>query len=168
MKTDIHAIALFAEITKALNSIVDEFMEVNDETDSIKNTWRRFFNPKLFQPVRLDNCLRTNKLLPFVPIHSIYIPLSIPVQTRSIAMSRYRISVEVKIEESEEAIDTNPVEQADGSFRLVVSDETASSIDECEQALLRTKYAAVRQAIALHLSAVSKKKPASMPPPGAK
>lgn len=83
-------------------------------------------------------------------------------------MSRYRISVEVKIEESEEAIDTNPVEQADGSFRLVVSDETASSIDECEQALLRTKYAAVRQAIALHLSAVSKKKPASMPPPGAK
>ena len=76
-------------------------------------------------------------------------------------MSRYRISVEVKIEESDEAVDTNPVEQADGSFRLVMPDEMASSIDACEQALLRTNCAAVRQAIATHLSAVSKKKPKS-------
>jgi len=30
-------------------------------------------------------------------------------------MSRYRIRVEVKIEESDEVVDTNPVEQADGS-----------------------------------------------------
>ena len=35
-------------------------------------------------------------------------------------MSRYRISVEVKVEESDEAVDTNPVEQADGSFRVTV------------------------------------------------
>ena len=74
-------------------------------------------------------------------------------------MNRYRISVEIKIEESDEKVDTNPVEQADGSFRLVMSDETASSIDDCEQALLRTNYAAVRQAVAAHLSSVSKKKP---------
>ena len=78
-------------------------------------------------------------------------------------MSRYRISVEVKIEESDEAVDTNPVEQADGSFRLVIPDETASSIDECEQALLRTNFAAVRQAIAAHLNTLSKKKPKSGP-----
>ena len=76
-------------------------------------------------------------------------------------MSRYRISVEVKIEESDEKADTNPVEQADGSFRLVIPDETASRIDDCEQALLRTHFAAVRQAISAHLSAVSKKKPKS-------
>ena len=74
-------------------------------------------------------------------------------------MSRYRISVDVKIEESDEKTDTNPVEQSDGSFRLVIPEETASSIDDCEQALLRTNYAAVRQAISAHLSAVSKKKP---------
>jgi hypothetical protein len=78
-------------------------------------------------------------------------------------MSRYRISVEVKIEESDDQVDTNPVEQADGSFRLVIPDEMARSIDECEQALLRTNFAAVRQAIAAHLSAVSKKKPRNAP-----
>jgi len=78
-------------------------------------------------------------------------------------MNRYRIRVEVKIEESDEAMDTNPVEQADGSFRLVIPDETASSIDECEQALLRTNCAAVRQALSTHLSALSKKKPRNAP-----
>ncbi len=78
-------------------------------------------------------------------------------------MSRYRISVEVKIEESDEGVDTNPVEQADGCFQLVIPDEMASSIDDCEQALLRTNCAAVRQAISVHLSALSKKKPGSTP-----
>lgn len=79
-------------------------------------------------------------------------------------MSRYRISVEVKIEESDESVDTNPVEQADGSFRWVIPDETGSSIDDCEQALLRTNFAAVRQAVSAHLSTLSKKKPRSGPP----
>lgn len=73
-------------------------------------------------------------------------------------MSQYEITVEIKIKECEGSADTNPVEQADGSFRLVIPDETASSIDDCEQALLRTNFAAVRQAISAHLSAVSKKK----------
>lgn len=78
-------------------------------------------------------------------------------------MRPYRISVEVKIEESDERVDTNPVEQAEGSFRLVIPEATASSIDDCEQALLRTSYAAGRQAIATHLSALSKKKPRNGP-----
>jgi hypothetical protein len=73
-------------------------------------------------------------------------------------MSRYRIRVEVQIEECEDTVDKNPVEQADGSYRLVISEKMASSIDECEQALLRTNYEAVRQAIAAHLTALSKKK----------
>ena len=73
-------------------------------------------------------------------------------------MNRYRISVEVKIEECEGTVDANPVEQAEGSFRLVISEEMARSIDDCEQALLRTNYAAVRQALSTHLTAVSKKK----------
>ena len=78
-------------------------------------------------------------------------------------MSQYEISVQVTIQEGEGNVDTNPVEQADGSFRLVIADEAASSIDACEQALLRTNYAAVRQAVAAHLSGLSKKKPRNGP-----
>ena len=79
-------------------------------------------------------------------------------------MSRYEISVTIEIKECEDAVDRNPVEQADGSYRLVIFDKTASSIDECEQALLRTNYAAVREAISAHLTAVSQKKLTRMPP----
>ncbi len=78
-------------------------------------------------------------------------------------MSPYEISVEIKIKECEGSVDPNPVEQADGSFRLVMADKTASRIDACEQALLGTNFAAVRQAIAAHLSALSQKKPKSVP-----
>ena len=74
-------------------------------------------------------------------------------------MSPYEISVQVTIQECEGTLGTNPVEHADGSFRLVIPAETACSIDDCEQALLRTNYAAVRQAVAAHLSTLSKKKP---------
>ena len=78
-------------------------------------------------------------------------------------MSRYKISVTIQVEECEESLDKNPVELAEGSYRFVISDETASSIDECEQALLQTNYAAVRQAIGAHLTALSKKKRKPMP-----
>ncbi len=78
-------------------------------------------------------------------------------------MSQYEITVEIKIKECEGSVETNPVEQADGSFRLVIPDEQASSIDDCEQALLRTNFAAVRQAISAHLSTLSKKKPTNVP-----
>jgi len=78
-------------------------------------------------------------------------------------MSQYEISVEIKIKECKGSVDTKPVEQANGAFRLVIPEATASSIDECEQALLRTNFAAVRQALATHLSAVSKKKPRNAP-----
>ena len=78
-------------------------------------------------------------------------------------MSQYKISVEIQIEECEEAVDKNPVEQADGSFQLVISDKTASSIDACEQALLQTQWPAIRKAISEHLTALSKKKPKAMP-----
>jgi hypothetical protein len=44
-----------------------------------------------------------------------------------------------------------------GQFELVISEEQAMSIDECEQALLRTNYPAIRGAIAKHLTELSKK-----------
>jgi hypothetical protein len=40
---------------------------------------------------------------------------------------------------------------------LVITEEQAVSIDECEQALLRTNYPAIRAAIAEHLTELSKK-----------
>ena len=80
-------------------------------------------------------------------------------------MSRYEISVRIEIKECEGAVDSDPVEQSDGSYRLVISDQTASSIDECEQALLQTNYAAVREAIGTHLTELSKKKLKNMPEP---
>jgi len=78
-------------------------------------------------------------------------------------MGRYEVYVKIAIQESNDAVDKNPVEQADGSYRMVISDKMASSIDECEQALLRTNFAAVRQAIGAHLTAVSKKKQKNTP-----
>jgi hypothetical protein len=48
-----------------------------------------------------------------------------------------------------------------GEFELVLDEKQAISIDDCEQALLRTNYPAVRAALAEHLSAMSKKKPPS-------
>lgn len=78
-------------------------------------------------------------------------------------MSEYEITVAIKIEECEGSATANPVEQADGSFRLVIPEAQAGSIDECEQALLRTNFAAVRQAIGAHLSTLSKKKPKNGP-----
>lgn len=85
-------------------------------------------------------------------------------------MSRYCIKVHVEIEESDQARHGVPLEQADGSFQVVLSerqalsaDRQASSIDDGEQALLQTNYAAVRQAMAAHLTRLSKKKRPKMP-----
>lgn len=78
-------------------------------------------------------------------------------------MSRYCIKVHVEIEESDQARHGVPLEQADGSFQVVLSERQASSIDDCEQALLQTNYAAVRQAMAAHLTRLSKKKRPKMP-----
>ena len=80
-------------------------------------------------------------------------------------MSRYRIKVQVEIEESDQALNRAPLAQTDGSFELVLSERQASSIDDCEQALLQTNYAAVRQALARHLTALSKKKPQQLAAP---
>ena len=78
-------------------------------------------------------------------------------------MSRYRIKVQVEIEESDQALNRAPLAQTDGSFELVLSERQASSIDDCEQALLQTNYAAVRQALARHLTALSKAAVAAAP-----
>jgi hypothetical protein len=77
----------------------------------------------------------------------------------------YKIKVQIEIVESEEEIQDEPLETGPGQFELVLDENQALSIDDCEQALLRTNYPAVRAALAQHLAAMSKKKPVSRPEP---
>jgi hypothetical protein len=75
----------------------------------------------------------------------------------------YKIKVHVEIVESEEETQEYPLETSPGQFELVMDENQALSIDDCEQALLRTNYPAVRAALVQHLTAMSKKKPVSRP-----
>ena len=77
----------------------------------------------------------------------------------------YKIKVHVEIVESEEEIQEEPLETSPGQFELVLDEDQALSIDDCEQALLRTNYPAVRAALVQHLTAMSKKKPVSRTEP---
>jgi hypothetical protein len=70
----------------------------------------------------------------------------------------YKIKVKVEIVESEQDPTESHIETEDGQFELVISEAQALSIDDCEQALLRTNYPAIRAALANHLSEISKKK----------
>jgi hypothetical protein len=74
----------------------------------------------------------------------------------------YRIRTQIVIEEvdGEDAPRTDEVlQRADGSFERMLSDADAISIDKAEQAILRTCWPAMRDALSQHLTAVSKKKP---------
>jgi len=72
----------------------------------------------------------------------------------------YRIRTQVVIEEVEGPEGTSEVcQQADGSFERMLSEADATSIDKSERALLQTCWPAMREALARHLTAVSKKKP---------
>ena len=70
----------------------------------------------------------------------------------------YKIKVKVEIEESEEEVTGGQIETEAGQFEIVINEAQALSIDDCEQALLRTNYPAIRAALAKHLSEISKKK----------
>jgi len=75
----------------------------------------------------------------------------------------YKIKVKIEIVESDQQAEVELVETEAGQFELVISEEQALSIDECEQALLSTNYPAIRAAIAKHLTDLSKKKPQKKP-----
>lgn len=69
----------------------------------------------------------------------------------------YKIKVKIEIVESEQEKGEDPVQTNGGQFELVIPAGQAMSIDQCEQALLRTNYPALRGALAEHLSELSKK-----------
>jgi hypothetical protein len=74
----------------------------------------------------------------------------------------YRVRTQVVVEEVD-GDDTGVTGEVrpcgDGSFEMMLSDADATSIDESEQAILRTSWLAMRDALSRHLTAVSKKKP---------
>ena len=73
-------------------------------------------------------------------------------------MGKYKIKVKVELVECTEAKKHDPSKQEDGSFTMTISGQDAVSIDNCEKAVLRTAYPAIREAISKHLSEISKKK----------
>ena len=60
----------------------------------------------------------------------------------------YKIKVHIEIIESDQETQGEPVEAGSGQFELVLNESQALSIDECENALLRANYPAVRAALA--------------------
>lgn len=74
-------------------------------------------------------------------------------------MKNFRIKVNVEITECEQA-EVNDIKIGeDGVFGMTISEHDATSIDECESALLRTCYPAIREAMRRHFSEISKKTP---------
>ena len=73
-------------------------------------------------------------------------------------MNSYKIRINVEIVESDEPITPDPKQIKDGLFEFNISSEQATSIDDCEEAILRANYPALRAAISQHLEDVSKKK----------
>jgi hypothetical protein len=76
---------------------------------------------------------------------------------------RIRVKVEI-IECEEEQTNEQPQQIGDGEFELLIDDEVAGSIDDCEQALLTTNYPALRDALSKHLASWSKKRQAEEDP----
>ena len=69
--------------------------------------------------------------------------------------NNYKVKVRVEIAACGDDIDDAPSQSGVGAFEYVISEEQACNIDVCEQGLLQTNYAALRDAFARHLKAVS-------------
>lgn len=71
---------------------------------------------------------------------------------------RYKIKVNIEIEECKYARVSAPEMQEDGSFEMTISEEEAIDIDKCEKALLETSYPTIRETMSRHLTNISEKK----------
>ncbi len=73
-------------------------------------------------------------------------------------MSKYKINVTVNLVACDDETDNNPIELDDGSYQYTINENAGESIDDCEIAILKTAFPAMRKAIVQHLETVSKKK----------
>ena len=69
--------------------------------------------------------------------------------------NNYKVKVQVEIAACGDDVDDAPIQSGVGAFEYVISAEQACNIDVCEQGLLQTNYAALRDAFARHLEVVS-------------
>jgi len=71
--------------------------------------------------------------------------------------TNYKIEVHVKIVPSAEPTEEAPRQGEGDSWEWIVSEQTAESIDACEQVLLSVNTEAMRSVLAAHLTESSKK-----------
>ncbi len=71
-------------------------------------------------------------------------------------MTNYKMSIQIEMIPCDAVPTRHPVKQEDGSVCLILSETEAMNIDVCEQALLQTTYPTLREALATHLSELSK------------
>jgi len=69
----------------------------------------------------------------------------------------YEISVTIQIKKTSDIPNGDaPIRRDQGSFSMNLSSSAASSIDQCEKALLGVNHVALRDAFSSHLSQLSK------------
>ena len=72
-------------------------------------------------------------------------------------MGKYKIRVKVELTECDDK-EHGVIKEEDSCFAMTISEKDATSIDNCEKALLQTAYPTIRDAVSKHLSEVSKKR----------
>ena len=73
-------------------------------------------------------------------------------------MPNYEIKIQVDINATEQDLTAGVTPCDAGGFRIVMGRDCAQSIEQGEQALLAVNYPAIREALARHLSEVSRQK----------
>ncbi|MGK5093962.1 hypothetical protein WDW89_18360 [Deltaproteobacteria bacterium TL4] len=71
-------------------------------------------------------------------------------------MSNYEIKIQIAIQKTDSEKTNGVASLEEKGFRIVISQESAQSIDESEKTLLSANYPALRQALSEHLSEMSR------------
>jgi hypothetical protein len=82
--------------------------------------------------------------------------MSSKMRWRQEMADNYKVKVNVEIVKCTDAVVDECIQAGVGIFERIISVEQAQSIDVCEQMLLQTNYAALRDAFASHCSRVSR------------
>jgi len=69
-----------------------------------------------------------------------------------------KIRIKIELVETDEPVRNKPLKGRDGSFSLIVDDNTAINIDQIEKSVLTANWPAIREAVAQHFTEISKKK----------
>jgi hypothetical protein len=72
-------------------------------------------------------------------------------------MGNHTIKVNIEIVECSAPEQQEPLKQGAGHFELTLGESDSRSLDRCEQALLKTNAAAMREALSVHFTELSKK-----------